>query len=182
MITTLERMARWADTVNERCGRAVAWLTVAMVLVTFVIVVLRYLFNMGWIAVQESVTYMHALVFMLGAAYTLKHDGHVRVDIFYQRMSLRARALVDLFGTVLLLAPFMIFILWTSWGYVADAWALREGSRETGGLPGVFLLKSVIPLMAGLMLLQGLALVLRSVLVVLGHAEDAPEHDAPREL
>ncbi|NIR25762.1 MAG: TRAP transporter small permease subunit, partial [Gammaproteobacteria bacterium] len=119
-----------------------------MVLVTFAVVLLRYLFNTGWIAMQESITYMHALVFMLGAAYTLRHDGHVRVDIFYQKFSPRTRAWVDLLGTLLLLLPVTLFIAWVSWEYVSTAWALKEGSRETGGLPGVYLLKTAIPLMA----------------------------------
>ena len=170
----LHRLACHIDALNERIGRAVAWLTLAMVIVTFSIVVLRYLFDLGWIAMQESVTYMHAAVFMLGAAYTFKHGGHVRVDIFYQNLGARGRAMVDLAGSLLLLAPVMVFIIISSWGYVAGSWSLLEGSSETGGLPGVFLLKSVIPLMAALMLLQGVSLALRSALVLAGHTADAP--------
>ena len=149
---------------NERIGRAVAWLTLAMVLVTFAVVVARYAFDLGSIAVQESITYMHALVFMLGAAYTLKHDGHVRVDIFYRKMGPRARAWTDLLGALLLLAPMCLFILWSGWDYVAASWSFRESSPETGGLPWVYLLKTAIPLMAVLLLLQGLAQALESVL------------------
>ncbi|WJW75467.1 TRAP transporter small permease subunit [Thiohalobacter sp. IOR34] len=162
--TFLSRLADRLDALAEWTGRAVAWLTLAMVLVTFAIVLLRYAFNLGWIALQESVGYLHALVFLLGAAYTLKHEGHVRVDIFYRRLSPRGRALVDLLGTLLLLFPVCGFILWVSWNYVAASWALHEGSREAGGLPGVYLLKSAIPLMAILLLLQGLALALRQLL------------------
>lgn len=178
----LARLARRLDQLSEWTGRGIAWLTLGMVLVTFAVVVLRYLFNIGWIAMQESITYMHALVFMLGAAYTLRHDGHVRVDIFYQKFGPRGRAWVDLLGTLLLLMPVTIFITWISWEYVASSWELHEGSRETGGLPWVYLLKTAIPLMAILMLLQGLSLGLRSLLVLLGHEEDAPAHDASTEV
>ena len=174
----LQTIAAMIDRVSEWTGRAVAWLTLGMVAVTFLIVILRYLFNLGWIAMQESVIYMHALVFLLGAAYTLHHDGHVRVDIFYRAMKPRTQAWVDLAGTVFLLLPVCGFILWTSWGYVADAWALREGSREAGGLPGVFLLKTAILLMAGLMALQGIGQALRCLLTIGGHAEAAPKHGA----
>ncbi|HKJ76050.1 MAG TPA: TRAP transporter small permease subunit, partial [Gammaproteobacteria bacterium] len=146
------------------------------------VVVLRYLFDTGWIALQESITYLHALVFMVGAAYTLKHDGHVRVDILYRRFGPRGQAAVDLAGTLLLLLPVCGFILVASWDYVAESWALREGSREAGGLPGVFLLKTVIPVMAVLLALQGLSLALRSALILAGHPGAAPEHDSPREI
>jgi TRAP-type mannitol/chloroaromatic compound transport system permease small subunit len=181
-VDKLARIARLIDQLSEWTGRAIAWLTLGMVLVTFAVVLLRYLFNTGWIAMQESITYMHALVFMLGAAYTLRHDGHVRVDIFSQKLGPRGRAWVDLLGTLLLLMPVTLFIAWISWEYVAASWALKEGSRETGGLPWVYLLKSAIPLMAGLLLLQGVSLALRSLLVLLGHEEEAPAHDAGTEV
>jgi len=179
---TLARIARLIDQLSEWTGRAIAWLTLGMVLVTFAVVLLRYLFNTGWIAMQESITYMHALVFMLGAAYTLSHDGHVRVDIFYQKFGPKGRAWVDLLGTLLLLLPVTVFIAWVSWEYVAASWELKEGSREAGGLPWVYLLKTAIPLMAVLMLLQGVSLALRAVLVLQGHTEAAPAHDADTEV
>ncbi|MGM0595080.1 MAG: TRAP transporter small permease subunit [Pseudomonadota bacterium] len=182
MVQTLARIAHRIDQFSDWTGRLLAWLTLAMVLITFTVVVLRYLFDSGWIALQESITYMHALVFMLGAAYTLRHDGHVRVDIFYQRFGERGRAWVDLLGTLLLLLPVCAFIAWASWDYVSNAWELREGSREAGGLPGVYLLKTAIPLMALLLLLQGCALALRSALVLLGHSEAAPAHTGPDEV
>jgi TRAP-type mannitol/chloroaromatic compound transport system permease small subunit len=181
-VDRLARLARRLDQLSEWTGRGISWLTLGMVLVTFDVVVLRYLFNIGWISLQESITYMHALVFMLGAAYTLRHDGHVRVDIFYQKFGPRGRAWVDLLGTLFLLMPVTLFIAWISWEYVASSWSLHEGSRETGGLPGVYLLKTAIPLMAVLMLLQGISLALRSLLVLLGHVEDAPAHDTSTEV
>ena len=163
---------------NELIGRWVSWLTLAMVVVTFAVVLLRYLFNIGWIALQESITAMHALVFMLGAAYTLRHEGHVRVDIFYRKWGERGRAWVNLGGSLLLLLPVCLFIAIISWDYVASSWSLLEGSREAGGLPGVFLLKSVIPLMATLLLLQGLAQAAEAILILRGesHAQAGDEH------
>lgn len=178
----LERIAAFIDGLAEWTGRLVAWLTLAMVLVTCAVVLLRYAFNLGWIALQESITYLHAMVFMLGAAYTLRHDGHVRVDIFYRRLSPRGQAWVDLLGALLLLLPVCLFILWVSWDYVAASWSLREGSRDAGGLPLVYLLKSVIPLMALLLLVQGTGQALRSLLVLLGRPEAAPAHAAKVEI
>ncbi len=156
------------EALNEMLGRSVAWCTLVMVLVTFCVVVLRYVWDMGWIAMQESITYLHALVFMLGAAYTLKHQGHVRVDIFYQKLSVRSRAWIDLFGTLLLLFPVTIFIFYISWEYVIESWKVLEGSREAGGLSGVFLLKTLMLVMPVTLGLQGLASLLRSILVIRG--------------
>jgi len=150
------------EQISELSGRAVAWLTLLMVMLTFTVVVLRYLFDTGWIALQESVTYLHAFVFMLGAAYTLKHEGHVRVDIFYRNMTAQGQARVDFFGCLLLLIPVCLFITISSWGYVLDSWSLLEGSQEAGGLPFVYLLKSAMLLMTLLILIQGLAQLLSS--------------------
>ncbi len=134
----LEALIAWS-------GRLLAWLSLFMVIVTFLVVVLRYAFDLGWIAMQESVTYMHASLFMLAAAYTLQQGGHVRVDILYQRLSPRGRAWVDLLGTLLLLIPVCVFIAWSGWDYVAGSWSVQEGSREAGGIPAVYLLKSPDP-------------------------------------
>lgn len=165
----LQRAADLTDGLSEWTGRGIAWLTLAMVLVQFAVVVLRYGFSFGSIALQESVTYLHALVFMLGVAYTLKREGHVRVDVFYRRMGYRGRAWVDLFGTLVLLLPTFVFILVISWTFVANSWLRMEGSPETGGLPLVFLLKSVIVVMPVLMLVQGLSMAARNLLVLMGH-------------
>ena len=163
-IRWIKRIIAGCHGISEYSGRIVSWLTLAMVLVTFLIVVLRYQFNMGWIALQESVTYMHALVFLIGSTYTLKHDGHVRVDIFYRHFSERTQAWVNLLGTVLMLFPVAGLILWTGWDYVLSSWRLLEGSREAGGLPFVYLLKSAIPLMAILLIVQGIADTLLNIL------------------
>ncbi len=136
------------------CGKLVAWLTIVMVLLTFAVVVLRYGFNLGWIWLQESVTYLHVTVFTVAAAWTLQQDGHVRVDIFYAEMPVQKRALVNLLGTLIFLVPFCIFVLVIAWPYVANSWKLLETSREAGGLPLVFLLKSLIMVMPALLLGQ----------------------------
>ena len=154
----MQKLCDYIDALNERVGKLAAWLVLAMVFVTFLVVVLRYGFNFGRIALQESTTYLHAFVFMLAGAYTLKHNEHVRVDIFYQDMSLRNKAKVDLFGTLFLLLPFAGFILSTSFNYVLNSWKLLEGSREAGGLPLVYILKTLIPLMAVLLFLQAISL------------------------
>ena len=158
----MQALIQRLEQISEQSGRATAWLTLFMVLITFLVVVLRYLFNTGWIAMQESVSYLHAMVFMLGAAYTLKHDGHVRVDIFYSKMTTQQQARVDFFGCLLLLIPVCLFITISSWGYVLTAWSLREGSPEAGGLPFVYLLKTTMLLMTLLLLIQGLAQLLRA--------------------
>lgn len=136
------------------CGKSVAWLTLLMVLLTFTIVVLRYGFNLGWIWLQESLTYMHVAVFTIAAAWTLQLDGHVRVDIFYADMPEKKRALVDLLGTLIFLLPFCVFLLIIAWPYVSTSWKLLESSREAGGLPLVFLLKSLIMILPALLLSQ----------------------------
>lgn len=161
-------LASGLDRFNGVIGRAVAWLALAMVLVTFLVVILRYAFDYGSIAMQESVTYMHAVLFMLGAAYTLQQDGHVRVDIFYQGFSRRGRAWVDLLGTLLLLLPVCLFVLASSWGYVTESWAVKEGSREAGGIPAVYLLKTLLVAMPLLVLMQGLVVLIRSGLFLSG--------------
>ncbi|MEE4163535.1 MAG: TRAP transporter small permease subunit [Woeseiaceae bacterium] len=152
------------DRLSELTGRLTAWLTLAMVLVTCLVVVLRYVFDIGFIWLQESVTWMHAVVFMLGAAYTLEHEEHVRVDVFYRRFGERGRAVVDLLGVVLFLLPLCGWIGWSSWDFVATSWRIGEASRESGGLPYpmVPLLKSVLVVMPAALALQGLSLGLRS--------------------
>lgn len=170
MTQRIEYLAQRLEDLSEWTGRGIAWLTLLMVLITFLVVVLRYAFNTGWIAMQESVTYLHATVFMLGAAYTLKHNAHVRVDIFYHKFSPRQKALVDLAGSVLLLLPVCGFILWSSWGYVLDSWGILEGSPETSGLPLIYLLKTVLLLMPVLLILQNIAQVLQCLQILYNRA------------
>ncbi len=151
------------DRITTSVGKTVAWLLVAMVLLESVIVVMRYGFDIGFIALQESVTYMHAAVFLLGAAYTLKEDGHVRVDIYYRNFSARRRAWLNLIGTACMLIPLTLFIIWSSFPYVAQAWSIKEASADAGGIPAVYLLKTLMPLFAALLLLQGIAEILKAL-------------------
>ena len=144
-------------------GRAVAWLTLAMTLLTFGVVVLRYGFNQGWIWLQESVTYLHAAVFMVAAAWALQTDDHVRVDIFYRKRSPRYRAAVNLAGTLLFLVPFSVLMIAVGWDYVAASWETHEASREAGGLPLVWVLKSLILVLPVLLLLQSAVTVRTSI-------------------
>jgi len=163
----LRRIVLILDGLAELLGRFASVFAPLMVLVTCYIVVTRYLLNSGSVAVQDLVAYCNALIFTLGAGYTLKHDAHVRVDVFYNTASPRTKALINLLGSLLLLLPVMLFLLWTCWQYVASAWAIREGSPDTGGLPYVYLLKSLILVMGAVLVTQGLAEVLRSLLQLL---------------
>ena len=151
-------------------GRITAWLALVMVLVTCIVVVLRYVFDLGFIWLQESVTWMHAVVFMLGAAFALQRDEHVRVDVFYREFCERRRAIVDVLGVLIFLLPLCMYIGWSAWDFVAASWKIKEASRESGGLPYpmVPLLKSVLSLMPAMLALQGVALLLRSVTVLRG--------------
>jgi TRAP-type mannitol/chloroaromatic compound transport system permease small subunit len=151
------------DRLNGAVGRGVAWLCVVVVAVQFAVVVLRYLFGVGSIWLTESIVYAHAPLFMLAAAWTFREGGHVRVDVFYADASPRARAWIDLCGALLLLLPFMLVLLWFAIPYVSRSWAILETSRETSGIPAVFLLKTLIPLFALTMALQGVAQAIRAL-------------------
>ena len=176
----MDRLSAKLQGISELTGRLTAWLMLPMVIGTFVIVVLRYAFDLGWIWMQESIVWTHAATFMLAAAYTLKHDEHVRVDIFYRGMSARNKAWVDLTGTLVFLLPMTIFLAAMSWDYVAVSWQIREGSREAGGLPypSISLLKTLIPLTSLLLILQGIANVLSSVATLLAPGRQTPQADS----
>lgn len=155
------------DCLSGYLGRIAAIFAPVMVGVTCYVVFTRYVLNSGSVAVQELATYANAIIFTVGAGYTLQQGGHVRVDIFYSGARPRAKALVDLLGTLFLLLPTCVFILWICWRYVASAWAIHEASPDTGGLPYIYLLKTLMLVLAGTLLLQGLAEVLRNVLRLL---------------
>lgn len=154
------------DSIHLFLCKVVSWFTLFMVLITFLVVVLRYGFNVGWIAMQESVMYLHAIVFLMGAAHTLKVNEHVRVDIFYRQMSAKKKAWVDIWGSVFLLLPVNTFILVLSVDYVLNSWNIFESSPQAGGLPLVFLLKTFILLFAVSMNLQGLAELTRNICIL----------------
>lgn len=153
------------DRISILSGQLISWLTVIMVLVTVVVVVMRYVFDAGAVWLQESVVWMHAVVFMVGAAYTLQQDEHVRVDIFYRDMSEKRRAWVDMLGTLLFLLPLCAFLGYKAWDFVAVSWQLAESSREPGGMPYPFvpLLKSVLLLMPLLLAVQGVSMLGRAL-------------------
>ena len=159
------------NNINEWIGRSVAWFIIAMVIITFFNVVMRYGFNFGLIAIQESVIYFHSFIFMLAIAYTYKHNEHVRVDIFYSKYTEKQKAWTDLLGSVFLLFPFCVYLIFSSWEYASNSWKLFEGSREAGGLPLVFILKTLVPIMPALLLLQGLSTVCNSVLIIRSNKE-----------
>src|SRR3954451_18523927 len=150
-------LAAIIDRFNTAVGRAASWCALATVLLGFAVVLMRYVLGVGSIWLQETIIYAHAALFLLAAAWTLKEGGHVRVDVFYATAAPRTKALVDLCGALFLLLPFAIALLWFSLPYVIRSWAILERSRETSGLPLVFLLKTLIPVFALLLALQGVA-------------------------
>lgn len=160
------RVADLLDRVNRITGSAVRWLALAMVLLQFAVVLLRYAFGVSQVYLNEGVLYMHAALFMLGSGYTLLVGGHVRVDIFYARFPERRRVLVDVLGAHLFLFPSMLALLWFSWPTVRNSWAAWEGAISVGGIPALFLLKSLIPAFCLLMVIQGGACLLRDVVRV----------------
>jgi len=160
----IEKLSLWI-------GQIISWLTFVMVLLVFFVVIMRYLFNEGSIPLQESIIYLHGMVFLLAAGFTLQQDEHVRVDVFYGKLSHQKRAWVDLLGTIILLFPVCIYIFSMSLDFVLMSWKIKESSGEAGGLPGLYLLKSLIIIMPVLLIIQGLAWVLSRSLYLSGHIE-----------
>ena len=165
----LKTIANAIDATNDWIGRCLSWLTLGMVLVTVAVVLMRYIFGLGSTIMQESVVYMHATVFMACAGYALAHNGHVRCDVFYGSASPRAKAIIDIIGTFVFLIPMCVLIIWVALPYAAASWEVLEGSPEGRmGIPAVFLLKTLIPVFAGLLGLQAVSLVLQSALFLAG--------------
>lgn len=173
----MQRLARVIDLLNEQLGRLVAWGALAMVLAQALVVLLRHVFAIGSIPLQESIWYLHGLLFMLGAGYTLLLDSHVRIDIFYGPASAKGKAMIDVLGVLLFLLPLCVTVIVYSLPYVAASWRIAEGSSEAAGLPLLFLFKSVIPLAFALLALQGLSLLAKAVLVLTGSADSPREAD-----
>lgn len=182
----LPRLCRTIDgscsAISSTLGKGVAWLTAVMALTTATIVLIRTVFDTGSVAMQEAVTYMHALVLMCAAAYTLRCDGHVRVDIFYRRYSVLQKAWLDAVGTLLFLLPFCLFTLAISWHYVANSWTIREISPDAGGIPAVFLLKTLILVNSGLLALQGVAELARHLVTIIYLTNDDISRAPSREV
>ncbi len=171
----LARVAGVIECFGEWSGRTIAWLTLALVLLVSYDVTMRYLFQEGSVALQELEWHLFALIFLLGAAYTLKHDEHVRVDLIYHArwMSERRRAWVDLLGTLFFLLPFSVLIIYSAWPFVENAYILSEQSPDPGGLPYRYLIKLMIPLCFVLLVIQGIAIIIRSAQKIAARGDES---------
>ena len=174
----MESLARVIDGFSEQTGRIVAWLALALVLLQFSLVVLRYIFGINDRAFEELLLYFHGILFLLAAAYTLKHQGHVRVDLLYRDAPERTKAWINLAGSLLFLLPVCGLIAWAAWPFVESAWIAKEGSTESSGLPFKYIYKSVILVFVAMMALQGVAQAIQAWLVLKGRAEIS-EPDVP---
>ena len=173
---TIRAITGVIDSLTEIIGKTISWLNLFLVLIICLVVVFRYLLNLGSIAMQESAMYLHAIIFLGASGYTLKHDEHVRVDVFYRNMSPRYQALVNSLGTLFLLIPVCLFIGFMSWEYIASSWAIFETSNDPGGLPFVYLLKTFLLVLVVTLLLQGIAELLRSLMILSGTEQEAKNH------
>ena len=178
----LAEVARHIDNINEFIGRTVAWLALAMVLIQVIVVVMRYVFGLSILIMQESIWYMHAIIFLVAAGYTLLHNSHVRVDILYGNIGRLGKAKIDLFGVFFILLPVCTMIWWVSWPYVAAAWAVKEGSVEVSGIQGVYLLKSCMLIFSGTLAIQGVSLAIKSAFIILGIKPTSDPSDGSLEL
>jgi TRAP-type mannitol/chloroaromatic compound transport system permease small subunit len=169
METTIQAI----DRLNDAVGRLVAWLTLATVLICATVVGLRYAFGTGFVWMQELYVWTHAMVFLLAGGFAFLRNAHVRVDIFYAPASPRGKAWIDLCGTVFLLLPWLVLLIWTSWSYAAASWEIMESSVQNNGMPGVYILKSAIIAFAVLLGLQAVAWILRCILILTGREAPA---------
>ncbi len=166
MSDIFDSVATWIDRFTRYSGRIVAWLTLAVMGFTCTVVVMRYYLQSGSIALQESVNYLHASVFMLAIAYTLQRGGHVRVDIFYRKLSRVGQAWIDTLGGLLFLLPLCVVMFWLNWDYVINSWTVKETSSESSGLAWVYLLKTLMLIMPVTLLLQGVAETIKNILII----------------
>lgn len=164
----LKKICNGIDHINEWIGHLVAWVTLGLVAVVFIDVVMRYLFNTSFVFTQELEWHLFGFIFLIGAGYTLLHDGHVRVDIIYQRLGTKAQAWINFIGVVFFLLPGCFMVIATSWKFTYNAWSIMEGSPDPGGIPFRFLIKGCIPVGFGLISLQGLSLGMHSLFQILG--------------
>jgi TRAP-type mannitol/chloroaromatic compound transport system permease small subunit len=162
----LQTISHKIDALNEAIGKGISWLNTVLVLLIFYDVVARYLFNVTFSAIIELEWHLFAFIFLLGAAYALKHDRHVRVDVFYANFTEKQQAWVNLIGTLLFLIPFCIIIIYTSFRFTANAYVINEGSPDPGGLPARYIVKAAIPIGFALLLLQAISLLLKSILTL----------------
>ena len=167
-MNTLKKISSWIDSINRHVGRLVAWVSLGLVMVIFVDVTMRYMFNTSFVFTQELEWHLFAFIFLIGAGFTLLHDGHVRVDIFYQRLGFRGKAWVNFGGVLLFLIPGCIMVITTSWKFTMNSFAILEGSPDPGGIPLRFIVKGCIPVGFFLLLLQGISLGIHSLLQIMG--------------
>jgi TRAP-type mannitol/chloroaromatic compound transport system permease small subunit len=165
----LRSVADAIDRLNNRLGQALSWLTVMLVAITASVAILRYVLSVGWVWMQDAYLWIFGTMILMGAAYALLHDRHVRVDFFYNRRGPRYRAAINLLGTVVFLFPTIGMLAWVNYPYVRSAWGRLEGSLEAGGLPGVFLLKSVLLVFCIPLAAQGISFAIRNALVLFEH-------------
>ncbi len=165
----LEKFANFIDSLNDKIGYLVGWLTTIMVLLVFYDTFMRYVFHKGNVALQELEWHLFAIIFLIGAAYTLKEGGHVRVDIIYLKLSRTTKAWIDFLGIFVFLIPFSIMIILSTKGFIVNSWSVREVSPDPGGLPARYILKTMIPLGFSLLLLQGLSEACKNFMVIMGH-------------
>ena len=171
----LRKVSQLIDSLMEKIGLGVAWLTTLMVLTVTYDVVMRYGFKKGNIAVQEMEWHLFAVIFLIGAAYALKKDAHVRVDIIYTKLSTKQKAWIDLFGTFLFLIPFSIIVIYATRNFIESSWAVREISPDPGGLPARYLLKATIPTGFILLIIQGISQAIKNLLVIVGKENEVAQ-------
>jgi len=162
----LKRIADFLESINENIGKIFAWTTTLMMVVICIDVILRYLFNFSFIWITEIEIYLFALSFLFGSGYALKHDKHVRVDLFYEDWSEKRKAWVNLLGGIFFLLPWSIVAILACWKYATFSFGFREGSPQAGGLPALYILKFCLVLGFVFLLLQGIASILNSILVI----------------
>jgi len=175
MLNVVKAFCGAIDRVNEAVGRMVSWVSLLLVLVVFVDVFMRYLFRTSFVFTQELEWHLFAFIFLIGAGYTLLHDGHVRVDIIYQRLDAKGRAWINLIGVILFLIPGCWLVISTSWKFVGTSFSMLEGSPDPGGIPFRFIVKSTMTVGFVLLLLQGISMGLHALLRILGVETDREE-------
>ena len=175
MLNVLKLLSGAIDKSNEAVGRMVSWVSLLLVLVVFVDVVMRYLFKTSFVFVQELEWHLFAFIFLIGAGYTLLHDGHVRVDIIYQRLDTKGRAWINLIGVIFFLIPGCYLVISTSWHFVSNSFSMQEGSPDPGGIPYRFIVKATMTVGYILLLLQGISMGLHALLQVLDQETDEEE-------
>ncbi|MFH2059911.1 MAG: TRAP transporter small permease subunit [Pseudomonadota bacterium] len=165
----LERFVGFVDSLSDKIGHLVGWMTTLMVLVVFFDTVMRYAFNQGNVALQELEWHLFSIVFLIGAAYTLKDDGHVRVDILYVNLSKKTKAWIDFLGVFFFLIPFSVMVILSTKGFIMNSWAVKEVSPDPGGLQAYYIIKSMIPLGFSLLIVQGLSQAAKNLMIITGY-------------